>query len=62
MTVFSFSVLDWKHPFWANLFQKTKIVILSSDLVPRQIRIYKIQQWFSLFLFYTGHTLFGKRR
>ena len=23
------SVLDWRHPFWANLVQKTKIVSLS---------------------------------
>ena len=24
-----FSVLDWKHPFWANLAQKIKIASLS---------------------------------
>ena len=29
MVVFTFSVLDRKQPFWANLIQKIKIVTLS---------------------------------
>ena len=29
VVLFTFSVLDWKHPFWANLVQKIKIVILT---------------------------------
>ena len=33
VVVFTFSVLDWKHPFWANLVQKVKIVSLSWKLV-----------------------------
>ena len=26
VVLFTFSVLAWKHPFWANLVQKIKIV------------------------------------
>ena len=47
-----FSILDGKHPFWANLPQKIKIVSLSWNLVPRLIQICKIQWWcffFSIF-------------
>ena len=29
MALFTFSVLDRKHPFWANLVQKFKLVSLS---------------------------------
>ena len=29
MVVPIFSVFDWKYPFWANLFQKVKIISLS---------------------------------
>ena len=29
MVVLTFSVLEWKHPFWGYLFQKVKIVSLS---------------------------------
>ena len=28
MLVFTFSVFDWKHQFWANLIQKIKFLIL----------------------------------
>ena len=35
MVVFTFSVLDRKHPFWANLVQKIKIVRLNLNLVPK---------------------------
>ena len=59
---FFFSVLDRKHPFWANLFQKIKIFSLSWNLVLRVIRICRVQWCCSLFLFYTRNTLFGKRR
>ena len=48
--VFSFSVLDWKHSFWANLVQIVKIISLSLNLVPRLIRICRIQWVFSFFL------------
>ena len=43
MVVFTFSVLDQKHTFWVNLFQKIKIVSLSWNLVPRLIRVCRIQ-------------------
>ena len=58
--VFAFSVLDQKHPFWATLVQKIKIVTLSRNLVPRLIGICRIQWWFLLFLFFTRIILFGK--
>ena len=49
MTLFTFSILEWKHPFWANLVQKIKIVSLSWNLVPTLIRISRIQWWCSFF-------------
>ena len=60
MVLFAFSVLDRKHPFWANLVQKIKIVSLGWNLVPRLIWICKIEWWCSLFLFLTGSTFWGK--
>ena len=51
MVVFNFSVLEWKHPFWANLVEKIKIVSLSWNLVPRLVRICRIQWWSSFFCF-----------
>ena len=33
MVMFTFSVLDWKQPFWANLVQKKKFVSLDWNLV-----------------------------
>ena len=49
-----FSVFGWKFPFWANLVKKTKqkkikIVSLSGNLIPRLIRIRRIQWWCPLF-------------
>ena len=38
MALFIFSVLDRKHPFWANLVQKIRIVTLSWNLLSRLIR------------------------
>ena len=51
MVTFTFSVLDQKYPFWANLVQKYKIVCLSWNLVPRLIRTSKFE--YSRFLFHT---------
>ena len=51
MVLFMFSVLEQKHPFWANLVQKIKSVSLSSNLVPGLIQICRIQWWCSLFCF-----------
>ena len=58
----TFFYFDGKHPVWVKLVQKIKTVTLSRNLVPRLIRICRIQRWCSLFLFYTGSILFGKRR
>ena len=35
MVLFTFSAFDWKYPFWKNLVQKIKIVILSWKSVLR---------------------------
>ena len=51
MVVFSFSVLDWKHIFSADLIQKVKIVSLSRNLVLRLIWICRTQWRSLLFLF-----------
>ena len=55
---FTFSVFARKYPFSANFVWKIKIVILSWNLVPRLIRICRIQLWCSFFLFLTRNTLF----
>ena len=60
MALFIFSVLDRKHPFWANLAQKIEVVSLSWNLIPRLIRISRIQWRSSLFLFETENTLLGQ--
>ena len=60
MVMFTFSVFDQKYPFWGNLVQKVKIISWSWNLVPRLIRIYRIQCWCSLFLFLMGNMLFGQ--
>ena len=58
--VFTFSVLDQKTPFWANLVFKIKIVSLSGNLVPRPIWICIIQWWCSLFSVFDRKYLFGE--
>ena len=60
MILFTFLVFEWKYPFWANLVQKIKIVTLCWNLVPRLIRICRIQWCCSLVLFLSGNTLFGQ--
>ena len=60
MVVFTFSILDGEHPFWANLFQKIKIISLSVNLVPGLIRICRIQWRCLLFLFSSENTIFGQ--
>ena len=49
IVMLTFSVLDQKYPFWANLIKKIKIISLSWNLVPRLIRTCTIQWRFSLF-------------
>ena len=54
---FTFSVLEGKHPFWANLVQKIKIVSLSQNLIASLIRICRIQWHCSLVSFRTRNVL-----
>ena len=44
----NFSFLYRKYSFWANLFQKIKIVSLSWNLISTLIRICRIHCWWSL--------------
>ena len=49
MVVFTFFVLDRKYLFWTKLVPKIKIVSLSLNLVPKLIRICRVQWLYSLF-------------
>ena len=60
--MFIFAVFDWKYPLWENYVQIIKIASLSWNSVSRLIRICRIQWWCWPFQFYTGNTLFVKRR
>ena len=44
MVMFTFSVFDWKYPFWENLVQKIKIVSLSRNLVSRLIKLLELNK------------------
>ena len=59
MVLFTFSLLDRKHFFGANLFQKIKILKLSWNLVSRLIQICRIQWWCSLFFIPSGIPLWA---
>ena len=48
--IITFSVLDWKYPFWENLVEIIKIVSLSLNLILTLLRICRIQ-WWCLFFF-----------
>ena len=61
MVLFTFFMLDGKNPFLANLVKKMVPVSFSRNVVPRLIRIYKIQQWCSLFLFQIKKTPFLRK-
>ena len=56
----TFFVFNRKYPLWDNLFQKIKIVNLRWNLIPRLIRICRIQWCCSLFLFSSGNSLLGQ--
>ena len=60
MGMFTFSLFNGKHVFWAFLVQKIKIVYFTLNLVLRLIQICRILWGYSLFLFSTGNTLFGQ--
>ena len=57
MLMFTLSTLDRKYHFLENLVQEIKIVSLSWNLIPRLIRICRIQRWCSFFLFQTENIL-----
>ena len=54
-TVSTFFVLDWKRSSWTNLVQIFNIYCLRWNLIPRLIRLYRIQ-WQRSF-FYRSETL-----
>ena len=60
MVVFTFSVFNRKYPFRENLAQRIKIVSLSQSLVPRLIRIRRIQCLCLLCLVLDENTLLGE--
>ena len=51
MMLFTFSLLEQKDPFWANLVQKIKIFRLKPNFVPRKIQIWRIQCYYLSFSF-----------
>ena len=51
MVIVTFFIFDWKYPFWAKLAQKIKIFSLSWKLVPRVIRINRIELVFTFSIF-----------
>ena len=60
VALFNLSLFDQKHPFWANLVQKIKLVSLSWNLVARLIWKCRIQWWFHFFHFWLELPLLGK--
>ena len=53
MVVFTFSVLDWKHPLWTNSFQKIRIASLNWNFVRANIFIiFETLGRFTKFSFY----------
>ena len=60
MVVFAFSVLVRKHPLWANLSQKIKIVSLSWNLLPRLIEYVEFNGYIHFFYFRTETPFLGK--
>ena len=40
---FTFSILEWKYPFWANMIQKIKVVSSGWNLMHRLIGVCRIQ-------------------
>ena len=60
IVIFILSVFDWKYPFWANLVENFKIGSWRQNLLPRLIRICRIQWWCSRFWFSSENSLLGK--
>ena len=62
MVMFIRSVFSQKYPCRGNFVQNVKNIFLTGNLVPRLIRISRIQQWCSVFSFSIRNPLFGKFR
>ena len=60
MAMLTFPLPYRKHPFWGNWIKKIKIFSLRWNLVPRLIRISRIQWWCTLFLFLTRDNCSGQ--
>ena len=60
MVVLTFYDVDGKHPFWAILVQKIKIVSLSWNLEPK-FEYVEFNGGAQLFSFMPKNTLFGKQ-
>ena len=60
MALFFASVWGRKHPFWASLVQKMKIVSFSWNLIHSLTQIWRTQWWCSLFLFFNDTPFYGK--
>ena len=61
LVMFTFSVLERKYPFWANLVQKDKIVCLQCSLVLRLIFNYvEVDDDIQIFSFRLEITFLGK--
>ena len=58
--MFIYPVLDQKYHFCVNLVQKSEIVCLRWNLVPKLIQIYWSRSWRFFSPFWTTNTLFGK--
>ena len=52
MVLLTFSVLDGKHPFYANLVRTIKLVSLSLSFVPRLIKNLNMQNSVVVFTFF----------
>ena len=60
MVAFTYSFFDQRYQFWGNLVQKIKIICLKWKLVPRLIRICRLEWSCLLFLFYIKNIFLGK--
>ena len=59
-SLFTFSVLEHENPFLVNLVQKIKIFSLNWNLLPRLIRLYKLNNDVHFFCFKQQISFLGK--
>ena len=53
MVVFFASILGWKHPFWASLVQKMKIVSFTCNLIHYELKYEQLNDDVHSFYFLT---------